>query len=141
MWRVELAQDHHGGCAGLGEGISYFVSDKAILGALCSPSSHETRYMVLLLSPLGSLNYSSLTIPSDFAVAVKENVEVLPVKGPEASAALRDWIAKDCTLLPPSKQTLAAPGTINCWWHFAFPQEVQSWGSQYHRNNLHIIWN
>ena len=78
MWRVVLAQDPGDGCAGLGEGTSYAVSNEAILGALCSPSLHKTRYMVFLLSPLGSLNYSSLPIPSDFAVVAMENDEVLP---------------------------------------------------------------
>lgn len=125
MWRVVLAQDPGGGFAGLGKGMSYAVSNEAIPGALCSPSSRKTRYMMFLLSPLGSLNYSSLPIPSDFAVVTMENVEVLPV--PEPSAALRDWIAKGCTVLHPSTQKLAAPATVNCWWHLAFCPGVQSW--------------
>lgn len=115
MWKVELAQDPGGGCAVLGEGTYYAVSDEAILGARCSPSSYKTRYMVFLLSPLGNLNYSSLPMPSDVAVVAMENVEVLRVKDPESSAALRDLTAEACTVLHPSTQKLAASGTINCW--------------------------
>lgn len=141
MWRIELAQDPGGGCTGLGEGTYYDVPNEAILGELCSPNSHKTRYMVFLLSPLGSPNYSSLPIPSDFAVVTMENVEVLPIKDPECNATFRDSIAKAYAVLHPSTQKLAAPGTINCWWHLAFPPGVQSWASQYHRNSLHVIWN
>ena len=110
-------------------------------GSILHVSSHKTRHMVFLWSPLGSLNHSSLSIPSNFAVVAMEKVEVLPVKDPEPSAALRDQIAKAWTVLHPSTEKLAAPGTINCCWHLAFPPGVQSWASQYHRNNLHVIWN
>lgn len=74
MWSVVLAQDPGGGSAGLRERTSYAVSNEAILGALCSPSSHKNRYMVFLLFPLGCLNYSSLPILSDFALVAMENV-------------------------------------------------------------------
>lgn len=137
-WRAELAQDPGGGCAGLAEGTSCAVSNEAVLGVLFSPGSHKTRYMMFLLSPLGSLNYSSLPMPSDFAVVAMENVEVLAVKGPEASAALNNWAARGCTVLHPSAHSHLPLAQLSAGGILHFHHKCKAG----HLNkNLHAIWN
>lgn len=68
------------------------VSDMAVLGALCIPDTHKTKYPVLLFTFLGSLHCNS---PFSHRFSVR-NVEILSVKDPQPSASLRDWIVKIC---------------------------------------------
>lgn len=137
VWRVVLAQDPGGTSVGLVEVTSYAMSNKATLGTLCSPNSHKTKYVVVLLSPLWSLNYSFFLSLLTLLQLSKKNIEVLPA--PEPRAAPRG--NKACTVLHPSMQNLLAPATITFWWRLVFSAGLHSWTPQYHTNKIHVIWN